>query len=173
MVIRDEDVFDYHEHPRPGKLKVIPSKPCVSQRDLSLAYTPGVARPCLAIHDDAEAVYRYTGKGNLVGVVSNGTAVLGLGNIGPLAAKPVMEGKAVLFKRFADIDVFDIELDALDPDEMIRTSPRSSRPSAASTWRTSRRRSASRSRSAPQAAWTSRCSTTTSTAPRSSPARRC
>jgi malate dehydrogenase (oxaloacetate-decarboxylating)(NADP+) len=118
-VIRDQDVFDYHELPRPGKLEVIPSKPCMTQRDLSLAYTPGVARPCLAIQDDPELVNRYTGKGNLVAVVSNGTAVLGLGDIGPLAAKPVMEGKAVLFKRFAGIDVFDLEVDARDPDVLI------------------------------------------------------
>jgi malate dehydrogenase (oxaloacetate-decarboxylating)(NADP+) len=120
MIIRDEDVFHYHEHPRPGKLEVVTSKPCLTQRDLSMAYTPGVARPCLAIEQDPEAAFRYTGKGNLVAVVSNGTAVLGLGNIGPLAAKPVMEGKATLFKRFADVDVFDIELNALDPEEVIR-----------------------------------------------------
>ncbi len=120
MIIRDEDVFQYHEQPRPGKLEVVTSKPCLTQRDLSMAYTPGVARPCLAIEQDPEAAFRFTGKGNLVGVVSNGTAVLGLGNIGPLAAKPVMEGKATLFKRFADVDVFDIELNATDPDELIR-----------------------------------------------------
>ena len=119
-MVRDQDVFEYHELPRPGKLEVIPSKPCMTQRDLSLAYTPGVAYPCLAIRDCPEAVNRYTGKGNLVAVVSNGTAVLGLGDIGPLAAKPVMEGKAVLFKRFAGIDVFDLEVDARDPDELIR-----------------------------------------------------
>jgi malate dehydrogenase (oxaloacetate-decarboxylating)(NADP+) len=120
MLLRDEDVFDYHEHPRPGKLEVRTSKPCLTQRDLSMAYTPGVARPCLAIEKDPEAAYHYTGKGNLVAVVSNGTAVLGLGNIGPMAGKPVMEGKAVLFKRFADIDVFDIELAATDPDDIVR-----------------------------------------------------
>ena len=115
MIIRDEDVFEYHEQPRPGKLEVTTSKPCLTQRDLSLAYTPGVARPCLAIEKDPDLAYRFTGKGNLVAVVSNGTAVLGLGNIGALAGKPVMEGKGVLFKRFADIDVFDIELDTQDP----------------------------------------------------------
>ena len=120
MLLRDEEVFDYHANPRPGKLEVVTAKPCLTQRDLSLAYTPGVARPCLAIEREPEAAYKYTGKGNLVAVVSNGTAVLGLGNIGPLAAKPVMEGKATLFKRFADIDVFDIELNASDPDEVIR-----------------------------------------------------
>ena len=120
MQIRDHDVFDYHERPRPGKLEVQTSKPCLTQRDLSMAYTPGVARPCLAIEKDPEAAYHYTGKGNLVAVVSNGTAVLGLGNIGALAGKPVMEGKAVLFKRFADVDVFDIEVNAADPDDVIR-----------------------------------------------------
>jgi malate dehydrogenase (oxaloacetate-decarboxylating)(NADP+) len=120
MIIRDEDVFQYHEKPRPGKLEVVTSKPCLTQRDLSMAYTPGVARPCLAIEKDPEAAFRYTGKGNLVAVVSNGTAVLGLGNIGPLAAKPVMEGKATLFKRFADVDVFDLELNTLDPEDVIR-----------------------------------------------------
>ena len=118
-MVSDQEVFDYHELPRPGKLQVTPSKPCITQHDLSLAYTPGVARPCLAIEADPEAAYRVTGKGNLVGVVSNGTAVLGLGNIGPLASKPVMEGKAVLFKRFAGIDVFDLELDVTDPDRLI------------------------------------------------------
>ena len=115
MIIRDEDVFEYHERPRPGKLEVTTSKPCLTQRDLSLAYTPGVARPCLAIEKDPDLAYRFTGKGNLVAVVSNGTAVLGLGDIGALAGKPVMEGKGVLFKRFADIDVFDIELNTHGP----------------------------------------------------------
>jgi malate dehydrogenase (oxaloacetate-decarboxylating)(NADP+) len=120
MLIRDEDVFEYHEKPRPGKLEVVTSKPCFTQRDLSLAYTPGVARASLAIADDPDAAYRFTGRGNLVAVVSNGTAVLGLGDIGPLGAKPVMEGKATLFKRFADIDVFDLELNASDPAEVVR-----------------------------------------------------
>ncbi len=119
-MLRDEDVFEYHEKPRPGKLEVVTSKPCLTQRDLSMAYTPGVAKPCLAIEKDPDAAYHYTGKGNLVGVVSNGTAVLGLGDIGALASKPVMEGKGVLFKRFADVDVFDIELNTHDPDEIIR-----------------------------------------------------
>jgi len=121
MIIRDEDVFDYHQFPRPGKLEVTTSKPCRTQRDLSMAYTPGVARPCLAIEKDPDLAYRYTGKGNLVAVISNGTAVLGLGDIGALAGKPVMEGKAVLFKRFADIDVFDIELALRDPDQIVET----------------------------------------------------
>jgi malate dehydrogenase (oxaloacetate-decarboxylating)(NADP+) len=120
MILRDEDVFEYHEKPRPGKLEVITSKPCLTQRDLSIAYTPGVARPCLAIEKDPDLAYRFTGKGNLVAVVSNGTAVLGLGDIGALAGKPVMEGKGVLFKRFADVDVFDIEVNSKDPEEIVR-----------------------------------------------------
>ena len=120
MAIRNEDALEYHSSSPAGKISVVPSKPCRSQRDLSLAYTPGVAVPCLEIERDPSLVYKYTAKGNLVAVVSNGTAVLGLGNIGPAAGKPVMEGKGVLFKRFADIDVFDIELDTLDAKEIIR-----------------------------------------------------
>ncbi len=111
----------YHEFPRRGKIEVVATKPCVTQGDLSLAYTPGVAEPCLEIARDPALARRYTAKGNLVAVVSNGTAVLGLGNIGALAGKPVMEGKGILFKRFADIDVFDIEINSEDPDEVIRT----------------------------------------------------
>ncbi len=111
----------YHENLRPGKIEVVSTKPCVTQEDLSLAYTPGVAEPCLEIEKDPHTARKYTSKGNLVAVVSNGTAVLGLGNIGALAGKPVMEGKGVLFKRFADVDVFDIEVDSEDPDEVIRT----------------------------------------------------
>ncbi len=110
---------DYHKLPRPGKTEVIPTKECLTQEDLSLAYTPGVAEPCLEIEKDSEAGWLYTNRSNLVAVISNGTAVLGLGNIGALAGKPVMEGKAVLFKRFADVDVFDIELDCTDPDQLI------------------------------------------------------
>ena len=113
--------LEYHEQGRKGKIEVVSTKPCITQHDLSLAYTPGVAQPCLEIEKDPSMARRYTARGNLVGVVSNGTAVLGLGNIGALAGKPVMEGKAVLFKRFADIDVFDIELDTEDADEVIRT----------------------------------------------------
>ncbi len=120
MVIRDQDALEYHSSNPPGKIAVTPTKPCHTQRDLSLAYTPGVAVPCLAIERDPSLAYRYTGKGNLVAVITNGTAVLGLGNIGPAAGKPVMEGKAVLFKRFADIDVFDLELNTEDPKEIIR-----------------------------------------------------
>jgi malate dehydrogenase (oxaloacetate-decarboxylating)(NADP+) len=111
----------YHENGRPGKIEVVSTKPCVTQEDLSLAYTPGVAEPCLEIEKDPSLARKYTSKGNLVAVVSNGTAVLGLGNIGALAGKPVMEGKGVLFKRFADVDVFDIEVNTEDPDEIIRT----------------------------------------------------
>jgi malate dehydrogenase (oxaloacetate-decarboxylating)(NADP+) len=119
-MIREQEALDYHSMGRRGKLEVVPSKPCITQRDLSLAYTPGVAVPCLRIHQRPEDAYAYTGKGNLVAVVSNGTAVLGLGDIGALAGKPVMEGKGVLFKRFADIDVFDIEVDSHDPEEIIQ-----------------------------------------------------
>ena len=116
-----ERALNYHSEGRPGKVKVVPTKPTVTAEDLSLAYTPGVASPCLEIEKDPDAAYKYTAKSNLVAVVSNGTAVLGLGNIGALAGKPVMEGKGVLFKRFADIDVFDIEIDSEDPQDVIRT----------------------------------------------------
>jgi malate dehydrogenase (oxaloacetate-decarboxylating)(NADP+) len=119
--IRRQDALDYHSSGRPGKIQVSPTKPYASPRDLSLAYSPGVAEPCLKIAENADDVYKYTAKGNLVAVISNGTAVLGLGNIGPLASKPVMEGKGVLFKIFADIDVFDIEIDASDPELFIQT----------------------------------------------------
>ena len=113
--------LDYHEFPFPGKLSVNPSKPCDTADDLALAYTPGVAEPVLAIAQDPSNAYRYTNKGNLVAVITDGSAVLGLGNVGALAGKPVMEGKGVLFKRFADIDVYDIEIDCSDPDEFIQT----------------------------------------------------
>jgi len=119
-MIRKQDALDYHSTGRRGKIEVIASKPCATQRDLSLAYTPGVAEPCMEIYANPDDVYKYTAKGNLVAVVSNGTAVLGLGDIGALAGKPVMEGKGVLFKRFADVDVFDIELDTHDSDEIIK-----------------------------------------------------
>jgi len=113
--------LDYHEFPRPGKLSVDSSKPCATQDDLSLAYTPGVAEPVREINKDPANAYKYTNKGNLVAVITDGTAVLGLGNMGALASKPVMEGKAVLFKRFAGIDVFDIEVNAPTPDAFIET----------------------------------------------------
>ncbi|WP_314421518.1 NADP-dependent oxaloacetate-decarboxylating malate dehydrogenase [Pseudescherichia vulneris] len=114
-----QSALDFHEFPIPGKIQVSPTKPLATQRDLALAYSPGVAAPCLEIEKDPLAAFKYTARGNLVGVVSNGTAVLGLGNIGALAGKPVMEGKGVLFKKFAGIDVFDIEVDELDPDKFI------------------------------------------------------
>ncbi len=120
-MIKREEALQYHSVGRRGKIEVVPTKPCVTQRDLSMAYTPGVAQPCLEIEKNPSDAYLYTAKGNLVAVVSNGTAVLGLGNIGALAGKPVMEGKGVLFKRFADIDVFDIELNTESPEEIIRT----------------------------------------------------
>jgi malate dehydrogenase (oxaloacetate-decarboxylating)(NADP+) len=116
----NEKALAYHAAGRPGKVKVVPTKSCVTAEDLALAYSPGVAAPCLAIEKDPEDAYKYTAKGNLVAVISNGSAVLGLGNIGALAGKPVMEGKGILFKRFADIDVFDIEVDSQDPAEIIR-----------------------------------------------------
>ncbi len=115
----DKDALQYHAHPTPGKVSVVPTKPCLTQRDLSLAYTPGVAKPCLEIQKDPLKAFDYTSRGNLVAVISNGTAVLGLGNIGALAGKPVMEGKGVLFKRFANIDVFDLEVDETDADKFI------------------------------------------------------
>jgi len=116
-----EDAIHYHSQPIPGKISVQATKPCITQRDLALAYTPGVAVPCLEIEKNPELAYDYTSRGNLVGVITNGTAVLGLGNIGPLAGKPVMEGKGVLFKRFADIDVFDLEVNELDPMALVET----------------------------------------------------
>ena len=120
MPISKQEALDYHCGARPGKIEVNPSKPCRTQRDLSLAYTPGVAEPCLEIHKSPQDAFKYTSRGNLVAVVSNGTAVLGLGQIGALAGKPVMEGKGVLFKRFADIDVFDLEVDSTKPEDVIR-----------------------------------------------------
>lgn len=116
-----EEALRYHREPRPGKTEVVPTKPFISQADLSLAYTPGVAAPCLEIEKDPQKSFEYTNRANLIAVITNGTAVLGLGAIGALASKPVMEGKAVLFKRFANIDVFDLEIDTTDPDEFIRT----------------------------------------------------
>ena len=119
-MIRKQQALDYHSQGRRGKIEVVPTKPTSTARDLALAYTPGVAEPCLEIEKNPEDAYKYTAKGNLVAVISNGTAVLGLGNIGALAGKPVMEGKGVLFKRFADIDVFDIEIDETDPEKFIQ-----------------------------------------------------
>src|SRR5881394_2666137 len=118
--IRNQDALEYHAKGRPGKIEVIPTKEAKTQRDLSLAYSPGVAEPCKEISFNKEEVYRYTAKGNLVAVITNGTAVLGLGNIGPEASKPVIEGKGVLFKVFADIDVFDIEINETDPEKFVQ-----------------------------------------------------
>ena len=120
-MLYEKEALRYHKEPRPGKIEVIPSKPCVTPYDLSLAYTPGVSVPCLKIQEDEDLSFEYTIRGNLVGVITNGSAVLGLGNIGPVAGKPVMEGKGVLFKRFADLNVFDIEVNADDPDEFVET----------------------------------------------------
>src|SRR3970282_229562 len=120
MSIRREDALAYHSSGRPGKIQVVPTKPFQDQRDLSLAYTPGVAEPCLEIEKHPEEVYRYTAKGNLVAVVSNGPAALGLRNTGARADKPVMEGKGILFKSFADVDVFDIEVGSEDPEDVIK-----------------------------------------------------
>src|ERR1051326_1098054 len=121
MALRKEDALDYHTKGRAGKVEVVATKPHSTQRDLSLAHAPGVAEPCLDIAANPEHVYKYTAKGNLVAVISNGTAVLGLGNIGPEAGKPVMEGKGMLFKIYADIDVFDIEVDTEDVDKFVET----------------------------------------------------
>src|SRR5438552_7696160 len=115
------EALEYHSVGRPGKIEVVPSKPTATQRDLALAYTPGVAKPCLEIAKNPEDVYKYTAKGNLVAVITNGTAVLGLGAIGAAAGKPVMEGKGVLFKIYADIDVFDIEVDTTDVETFVQT----------------------------------------------------
>ena len=120
MEIRKQDVLDYHRQGRSGKIEVVSSKPCRTQWELSLAYTPGVAEPCLEIKRDPSLAFDYTARGNLVAVVTNGTRVLGLGNIGPLAGKPVMEGKAILFKQLADIDVFDLEINSEDREDVIK-----------------------------------------------------
>src|SRR5882724_7340001 len=115
-----QQALEYHSKGRPGKIEVIPTKEAKTQRDLALAYSPGVAEPCMEIHANPEDVYKYTAKGNLVAVISNGTAVLGLGDIGPEASKPVMEGKGLLFKIYADIDVFDIELSVREIDDFVK-----------------------------------------------------
>jgi malic enzyme len=153
--------LDYHRLPQPGKLAVEPTKRMATQRDLGLAYSPGVAAACEAIVADPETARDYTVRGNLVAVISNGTAVLGLGNIGALAGKPVMEGKAVLFKKFAGIDVFDIEVDAEDPTLFCNVV--AALEPARSTSRTSRRRSALRSKPTCAGACIFRCFTTIST----------
>src|SRR5690348_12871072 len=119
-MVSKQQALDYHCGSRPGKIEITPTKPCRTQRDLSRAYTPGVAEPCLEIQKNPQDSFKYTGRGNLVAVLSNGTAVLGFGDIGALAGKPVMEGKAVLFKRFADVDVFDIEVNSHNPEEITK-----------------------------------------------------
>src|ERR1700740_472031 len=120
MIIKKSEALAYHSGARPGKIEISPTKPCRTQRDLSLAYTPGVAEPCLEIEKQPGDAYKYTAKGNLVAVVTNGTAVLGLGDIGALAGQPVMEGKAVLFKRFAGVDIFDLEVGSTNPEDVIK-----------------------------------------------------
>ena len=161
--LRDASL-EYHRNPPAGKLAIRATKPLANQYDLSLAYSPGVAAACEAIVEDPLQAPLLTSRGNLVAVVTNGSAVLGLGPIGPLAAKPVMEGKAVLFKKFAGIDVFDLEINEADPDrlvDIVTWSP----PSAASTWRISRRRSVSSLNASCGSGCRYRCSMTISTAP--------
>ena len=142
----DREALLYHSYGRPGKIEIVASKPMATQRDLSLAYSPGVAVPVNAIADDPAKAYDYTAKGNLVAVISNGTAILGLGNLGALASKPVMEGKAVLFKRFADVDSIDLELKTEDPKRSSTRSSCSNPASAASISRISQRPTASSSK---------------------------
>ena len=133
----DEEALLFHSQGKPGKLEINATKPMATQHDLSLAYSPGVAVPVRAIAENPDAAYEYTSKGNFVAVISNGTAILGLGNLGALASKPVMEGKSVLFKRFADVDSIDLEVDTEDADKpSSRRSATSAPPSAASIWRT-------------------------------------
>ena len=113
------EALEYHQNGKPGKVAITPTKPLVTQHDLALAYSPGVAAPCLEISKNPDDIYKYTARGNMVAVITNGTAVLGLGNLGPAASKPVMEGKAVLFKNFADIDSIDLQVDTENPEEFI------------------------------------------------------
>lgn len=165
----DAEALSYHSEPRPGKIGIVPTKPHTTQHDLALAYSPGVAAPSRAIAASPDDIYRYTGRGNLVAVISNGTAVLGLGNIGAAAAKPVMEGKAMLFKTFAGLDSFDIEVDTTDPDDFVRTVRNIAVTFGGINSRISRLRSASKSRPGCAASSTSPSCTTTSTARPSSP----
>ena len=164
-----EAALRYHREPQPGKIAVVPTKPHRTQEDLSLAYSPGVAAPSRAVAEDPASVYEYTGKGNLVAVISNGTAVLGLGNIGPLAAKPVMEGKSMLFKTFAGIDAFDIEVAENDPEAFVRT-VRAIAPTFGGM-RSSPRRPCSTGRRSPARSFRLCASSSTEPAPRPSPAR--
>ena len=142
-----QEALQFHAEGRPGKLQIVPTKPMATQRDLCLAYSPGVAVPWRPSRKIPSLAYDYTTKGNMVAVISNGTAVLGLGNLGALASKPVMEGKVALFKRFADIDGIDLEIDTEDVDEFVNAVRFLGPASAASTWKTSRRRNASSSSS--------------------------
>ena len=167
----DQEALLFHSEGRPGKLEVVATKPMATQRDLSLAYSPGVAVPVLAIAEDEARAYDYTTKGNFVAVITNGTAILGLGNRGALAAKPVMEGKAVLFKRFADIDSIDLESLLKIPTKSSTASGCSARAGAASIWRTSRPRNASSSNRGCASFWTSRFFMTISMVRPSSPPR--
>lgn len=144
--VSPQEALDFHSSGRPGKLEITPTKPMATQRDLSLAYSPGVAVPVQAIAEDPSRAFDYTTRGNMVAVISNGTAILGLGNLGALASKPVMEGKSVLFKRFADVDSIDLEVDTEDADASLIASSCSAPPSAASIWKTSRRLNASSSK---------------------------
>jgi malate dehydrogenase (oxaloacetate-decarboxylating)(NADP+) len=168
MSITRQEALEYHQlNGKPGKISVEPTKPLQNQHHLSLAYTPGVAFPVLEIEKDPEMAYEYTSKGNLVAVISNGTAILGLGDRGPLASKPVMEGKGVLFKQFADIDVFDIEIDVHDPDQIVQVVAAIAPTFGGSTWKIFDRPNASSSSAPCKTCWTSPYSTTTSTAPQS------
>jgi hypothetical protein len=166
-----QEALQFHRDGRPGKLEIAPTKPMSTQRDLSLAYSPGVAVPVQAIAEKPELAYDYTTKGNLVAVISNGTAILGLGNLGALASKPVMEGKAVLFKRFADIDSIDLEIDTEDVDTFINAVRYLGPSFGGINLKISARRTASLSSSSFASSWTSPCSMMTSTARRSSPSR--
>jgi malate dehydrogenase (oxaloacetate-decarboxylating)(NADP+) len=161
----DQEALAFHANGRPGKLEITATKPLMSQHDLSLAYSPGVAAPCLAIEADPDTAYDYTAKGNVIAVISNGTAVLGLGDIGAAASKPVMEGKAVLFKKFADIDGLDLEVDTKDTEKFVEAVAMLAPSFGASISRTSSRRNVSSSSSSFASASKSRSSMTTSTAP--------
>jgi len=169
-----EDALEYHRlGGKPGKISLLPTKPLSTQRDLSLAYSPGVAYPVLEVEKDPELAYEYTSKGNLVGVVSNGTAILGLGDRGALASKPVMEGKGVLFKVFSDIDVFDIEVNSKDPDEIIRVVAAIAPTFGGINLEDIKRQNVFTSKKSSKKCWIFRCFTTTNTELLSFPAPVC